>query len=509
MFKKSHLEKIHLSKSKYLIFHTIIFVLILLSASLADGIYKSVFIVKSGFDNKEIISLINLNLKRNGFRNIKAEKEWYDRLFLKYYKKLYIYENHLIYKTDIANTISKKTYYCTVKINESLNRLNNNDIAVVFNDYFINNITYKISFKEAEKLEINERLLINRETGEPVIFYKYYIFKITNSFNKELKNFEVKIKFDNRENKPIVLGFAGDTAIEDFAKEAIKNYGITFAFNEVKNILNFPDIMSVNLECCVTDRGEREKKHFTFRCSEEEFKIITSSPIDYVCTANNHIKDFGDTGIADTLDCLKKYNISYSGSGKSIDDAFNPAYLKVKDTTFSYFSICEVTNETNGYQTMKMFKVKDNFYGVAFYDIEKLKKLFKIEKDKDNIIIIQYHTGIEYSEQPSPAVKKQARELIDIGADSVICHHPHVIQGIEIYKDKIIAYSLGDFLFDIQKPNADEGIILNLFVLNNKISAWSFFPAVSHFGSVILNEDRIIEVEKRFLKLTLKLNEIK
>ncbi|MBN2545389.1 MAG: CapA family protein, partial [Spirochaetes bacterium] len=156
---------------------------------------------------------------------------------------------------------------------------------------------------------------------------------------------------------------------------------------------------------------------------------------------------------------------------------------------------------------MKMFKAGENSSGVAYYDIEKLKELFKIEKDKNSIIIVQYHTGIEYTEKPSGIVQKHAKELIDIGADSVICHHPHVIQGTELYKDRIIAYSLGDFLFDIQKPNADEGIIIYLYVFNNRISTWSFYPTVSHFGSVVLNEERINEVEKRFIKLTSKLLE--
>lgn len=509
MFKKSLFKKIKQLKSKYLIFHTIIFVSIILFSSLIDGINKSIIIEKYYFDNMKIISLINLNLKINGLRNITAEKTWYDSFFLKFYKRLYLYETPVISKgrIDIANIICKKTYYCTVNIDENLNRLNNNEIIELYNDYFIKNITDKVSFKEAERLGINERLLINNETGEPVVFYRYYSYKTTDGFNKELKNFKLKIQSDEKEKKAIVLGFAGDTAIEDFVKDAIKQYGTDFAFNEVKNIIDFPDIMSVNLECCVTERGEREEKHFTFRSSEDDFKIIASSSIDYVSTANNHIKDYGESGIIDTKEFLNKNNISHSGCGKNIDEAFKPVCIKIKDVTFSYFSICEVADETGGYETMKMFKAGENSSGVAYYDIEKLKELFKIEKDKNSIIIVQYHTGIEYTEKPSGIVQKHAKELIDIGADSVICHHPHVIQGTELYKDRIIAYSLGDFLFDIQKPNADEGIIIYLYVFNNRISTWSFYPTVSHFGSVVLNEERINEVEKRFIKLTSKLLE--
>ncbi|MBN2547167.1 MAG: CapA family protein, partial [Spirochaetes bacterium] len=319
MFKKSLFKKIKQLKSKYLIFHTIIFVSIILFSSLIDGINKSIIIEKYYFDNMKIISLINLNLKINGLRNITAEKTWYDSFFLKFYKRLYLYETPVISKgrIDIANIICKKTYYCTVNIDENLNRLNNNEIIELYNDYFIKNITDKVSFKEAERLGINERLLINNETGEPVVFYRYYSYKTTDGFNKELKNFKLKIQSDEKEKKAIVLGFAGDTAIEDFVKDAIKQYGTDFAFNEVKNIIDFPDIMSVNLECCVTERGEREEKHFTFRSSEDDFKIIASSSIDYVSTANNHIKDYGESGIIDTKEFLNKNNISHSGCGKN------------------------------------------------------------------------------------------------------------------------------------------------------------------------------------------------
>ncbi|MCK4796923.1 MAG: CapA family protein [Spirochaetes bacterium] len=444
----------------------------------------------------------NKAINKAGFRNIETNPFWLDKFFKNFYKKL---DTTIFYskeKKNINNCINITPLYLTVDITSDIVRVTEEMENIYFYN-LLNKIESEIKYKKIEALILKTRILLRKKNARPVVFYEKLVFNIHNIFNKRLYSVEKKINFQpNMPSGLTILGFAGDVVIEEYVKYSIKKNGGDYTFKELRDILKTPDIMSINLEFVISERGKKEEKHFTFRANEKQFKIITHAPIDYTCNANNHAMDYGEISLLDTIKYLNKYGIHHSGSGKNIEKAFAPARIFKNFNSLLYFSICEVSNEKKGYETMKHFKAKKNKPGIAYFDNKILSNLFKKEKNKGNINIIQFHTGSEHALKPSKRHKYRARKLIDIGADVVICHHPHVINGIEIYKNKLIAYSLGDFLFDIQKKNADQGILLFLFVKENKILTWAFYPTVSHYGAVILEEKRIRDVEKRFIRLT-------
>ena len=461
--------------------------------------------IPNSFSN-DLNDSIKKTTKKAGLRDIKNKKFFYDNLLKKFYMKLSLQTIYLKEKEIPDNCIELIPFYITVDITSDLVRIKQKTEDLFF-EYFKTNNENKMKFSKINELAMTRRVLLKEDNAEPIIFYKAIVFSINNCFKKRCCAIEEIIDFPVKFPSLVtILGFAGDVVIEEFVKNSIKKHGAEYTFRQVKDILETPDVMSVNLEFVVSNRGEKQPKRFTFRANEEQFRIITDSPIDYVSCANNHTMDYGQVALLDTIKYLDKHGIYHSGIGININKAFKPTNITKGSNFLSYFSICYVPTYNDGEDLMEVFKATKEEPGIAFYDKKRLSKLFKTEKEKRGINIIQYHTGQEYSFKPTKKHKYHAKQLIDMGADAVICHHPHVINGVEIYKGKIIAYSLGDFLFDIQKENADEGIVLFLFVKQNQILSWAFYPTFCHYGAVLIDRPRTNLVEKKFIELTKELN---
>jgi poly-gamma-glutamate capsule biosynthesis protein CapA/YwtB (metallophosphatase superfamily) len=369
----------------------------------------------------------------------------------------------------------------------------------------INNNKSEIRFLPVNELTLSKRILLERDSGKPLCVYDNYLFYVTDIFGNRDHNAEKRINKYIVDNNPVILGFAGDLAFDESANKYIKDNESYSSLEDVRSILSVPDIMSVNLEGVISNSSIKEPKSYTFKTPVKNIGILSGNSIDYTTNANNHSMDYGVQSLEDTISILDKNIIYHSGSGKNIDEAFKPALIKIKNTEFSYYSICDVPDESAGYKTMTNFSALQDRPGIAYFNENILTREFTGDKDKKRIVVVQYHTGDEFHQEPSMMTKKRIKQLIDLGADLVICHHPHVINGIEIYKDKFIAYSLGDFLFDITRDFGDEGVIVYLFFNDGKFRTWAFYPTYSYNGMVMTDDDRLIKTGKRFIGLTKKL----
>ncbi len=201
----------------------------------------------------------------------------------------------------------------------------------------------------------------------------------------------------------------------------VSNQGGDYGYflRKVKPYFEKDDLTIVNLEGTLTDRGSREDKTFAFRGKPEYTKILTEGSVEAVTLANNHSKDYGDVSFEDT----KKY----------LDDAgvvwFENLNTKVV--------------EENGIKIGLIGLYALN--GTAEGNLPKAME--QVKADGAEIIIVQIHWGIEGENYPTAEQISLAHAAIDSGADLVIGHHPHVLQGLERYKGKMIAYSLGNFCF--------------------------------------------------------------
>lgn len=250
----------------------------------------------------------------------------------------------------------------------------------------------------------------------------------------------------------ILLSFTGDCILgtdEFFAWDtglpAYYNlYGPEYFLKNVRSIFEEDDLTIVNMEGTLTEETTRVDKQFAFKGDPEYVKILTSSFVEAANVANNHSYDYGEKSFQDTVQTLEENGIKTFG----YDDV---AVLEVKGIRVGMFGIYELDDHLERIPQVKQ-------------DIAKLK-----DQNVD-IIVAVFHWSNELVTVPDENQVTLAHLAIDEGADVVVGHHPHVVQGIDEYKGKMIAYSLGNFCFggNTRPTEMDTFIFQQKFILDGK-----------------------------------------
>lgn len=213
---------------------------------------------------------------------------------------------------------------------------------------------------------------------------------------------------------------------------AAKGGDYSYFLSQVKEHFEDDDLTIVNLEGPLSERGDKADKKYAFRGRSEYVKILSESSVEAANLANNHAMDYGETAYKDTKDTLSKNGVTPFGA----DDV---RVLNIKGIKVGLIG----TSALNSLQRAEFFK-----------NLEKLKS-----RDPD-IIIASFHWGAENAIKANKDQIALAHSAIDSGADLVIGHHPHVLQGIEKYKGKYIVYSLANFCFGGNKSPYDKDTMI-------------------------------------------------
>lgn len=200
-----------------------------------------------------------------------------------------------------------------------------------------------------------------------------------------------------------------------------ENYGADYFLQNVKDIFSTDDLTIANFEGTLTDSDEREDKTFAFKAPASYASILTGGSVEAVNTANNHSHDYGEQSFDDTLAALDDAGIVHFGYDET-------AVMDVKGIKVGLVGIYELYDHLEREQ-----QLKDN--------------IAKVKADGAQLIVVIFHWGNETETVPDSNQTTLGRIAIDEGADLVCGHHPHVLQGIETYKDRNIVYSLGNFCF--------------------------------------------------------------
>lgn len=295
-----------------------------------------------------------------------------------------------------------------------------------------------------------------------VICLFYIIFKIAYSVKSKIVTSVYNVqsnskKADSKHNESltssrkvdVLLSSAGDCTIgtdPSFDRNTslptivrTHNDDHSYLFKNAVSIFEKDDITIVNLETTFTNATKRADKTFTFKAPPEFCKSLTLGSIEGVNISNNHIHDYLDAGFNDTMSTLKQNKINYFGESNR--------WIK------------EVNGVRFGFLGYTGWNYDDKLLDQLKEDIDRLKA-------ENCVVVINFHWGEEKSYHPNSTQKSIAHYAIDQGADLIIGHHPHVVQGIEKYKDKIICYSLGNFCFG-GNPNPSDK---DAFVLQAKFS---------------------------------------
>ncbi len=245
---------------------------------------------------------------------------------------------------------------------------------------------------------------------------------------------------------------AGDVMLSRGVGKRIAQYGVHYPFQEIRDLLMEADLSFVNLECVLSSEGEpMPRKEFTFRAIPEAVLGLQAAGIDVVSVSNNHSMDYGAEALLDMNDILAHHRIAFAGAGRNAKSAHREALIRLGTLTVAVLAYSE-----NFYLTVEATETQP---GIAVISEQALMTDIRRAKSRADIVIVSFHWGWEYSDHPTEKDRQRAHLSIDSGADLVIGHHPHVIQGIERYKHGLICYSLGNFIFDQRKPATQRGLL--------------------------------------------------
>lgn len=254
------------------------------------------------------------------------------------------------------------------------------------------------------------------------------------------------------ETDSLTISFAGDCTLGtdeqyDYSTSLNSYYesnGPAYFFQNVKTIFENDDLSIVNLEGPLTTSEDRNENKFAFKGEPEYTSILTAGSIEAVNMANNHSHDYGEQSYEDTLTALKNAGITSFGYDKT-------ATVEVKGIKIGLVGIYELYDHLERTQ-----QLKDN--------------IAKVKSEGAQIIVVEFHWGNEKETSPDSNQTTLGRLAIDEGATVVIGHHSHVIQPIEKYKGRYIAYSLANFCFggNSAPKDMDTFIFQQTFTVNKK-----------------------------------------
>ena len=218
-------------------------------------------------------------------------------------------------------------------------------------------------------------------------------------------------------------------------------------FNDISPLIKSVDYSIVNFECPIVKGGEKpiEKVGPNLCCSEHGMEAIKWVGFHCITLANNHLYDFGNEGVANTIEVCEKYGMDFVGGGRNIDEASRVLYKKIGNQTLGIVNCCEhefsIATETSaGSNPLNSIQ---QFYAI------------KEAKSHADYVLVIVHGGHEHWQLPSPRMKETYRFFVDAGADAVVNHHQHCYSGYEVYNGKLIFYGVGNFCFD--KPGFRNG----------------------------------------------------
>ena len=215
-----------------------------------------------------------------------------------------------------------------------------------------------------------------------------------------------------------------------------------------------PDLRIINLETSITTSEDYWKdKQINYRMNPKNTPCLTAAKIDCCVLANNHVLDWGYSGLEETLDTLKMAGVKTSGAGKNIEEAESPAVLEVRGKgriiLFSFGS------ESSG--VVSSWAATESKPGVNFLEslssdqVHRIKRAVKDVKRQNDVVIVSIHWGFNWGYEVPSEQRLFAHRLIDeAGVDLIHAHSSHHPKGMEVYKNKLILYGCGDFLNDYE-----------------------------------------------------------
>lgn len=233
----------------------------------------------------------------------------------------------------------------------------------------------------------------------------------------------------------------------------------------IRPYVELADFASVNMETQLssTPPGDRLPKSVTFYSPVEFAELLEWAGFDYVALGNNHTWDYQAEGLASTFAALDETTLGYSGAGFDERAARAPFVADMQGIPYAFLSYVGWAGTFSPHQAAEGDKG-----GAALGGSEVFAEDVGAAPAKATTVL-QYHSGLEYSDDPALSERTRLREAVDYGADIAVGHHAHILQGIEIYRNRLIAYSMGNFLFDQTYYTTQLGMLLYVWMDDDEL----------------------------------------
>jgi poly-gamma-glutamate capsule biosynthesis protein CapA/YwtB (metallophosphatase superfamily)/outer membrane protein assembly factor BamB len=267
----------------------------------------------------------------------------------------------------------------------------------------------------------------------------------------------------------IELVAVGDIMLSRTIEERMDLYGSSYPFAGTVDLIRGADIAIGNLECPLSTQGQPLGKRFVFRAHPRHATGLAWAGFDIMNLANNHLLDFGKEGFIRTIETLQDNGLAYVGAGLSTEEAHRPLIRVVKGRRVAFLAYAAIRWE-GSYEVPTEEEI-------AFAQVASVREDVRRAREQADLVVVIMHLGTEYQGYPDEEQLAVSRAATEAGACLVIGHHPHVVQGTASYEGGFIAYSSGNFVFDIDYlEETREGAILRVLLGDEGVEAAELIP---------------------------------
>lgn len=269
----------------------------------------------------------------------------------------------------------------------------------------------------------------------------------------------------------VSINAIGDIGLSGNIAKGIEKNGTRFPFEKCASVLGNADIVFGNLELPFSSGDD--SKYLSYeskytRVNPNTVECLLHARVNLVSLANNHIMDCGPSGVVDTMSILDSVGIRHAGAGMNLEEARKPVIVKANGIRVGFLAHAMKGRHTASENAPGASPIdKENM----LHDIKKLKSIV-------DVLIVSLHFGMIYTDYPTSEQTALCSSLINAGVTVVLGHHPHVLQGVELVDGGLVAYSLGEFIFDptmgnvyanVAREKRKESIILKVFITHGKV----------------------------------------
>ncbi len=315
----------------------------------------------------------------------------------------------------------------------------------------------------------------------PLDYHTRYLVTVTEGVRSLLGDVldeTFTLEFTTKSRPPLKIYAVGDVMLDQLTDKRLQEYDPTYPFSQVRDILRQGDVVFGNLESPISQRGEALlSKRYTFRAALFSVESLVDGGINMVSLANNHILDYGLEAMEDTMDILTEHGIYHAGAGRNMDEAHAGTILEVKGYKVGLLAY---TDDFAVPARLRSFWQAGHDQGGAalIHDQKRIREDILRLREETDVLLVSFHWGYEYTYTISKEQRELAYLAVDAGADMILGHHPHVPQGVEIYRGKPIAYSLSNFVFYpfTSRPETQDTLILGAEFHEGEIISVTLLP---------------------------------